>query len=132
MAFFIVPPPKEIHLYLFDIETGKGVCSSNVSYYLPNCNERSIVIAQADEGIAQLRYFLLEPETRGAGLGRKLVDMALAFCREKGYKQVFLETICFLEAARHIYASKGFKITKTHKNPSWGDDVIEEHWDLLL
>jgi Transcriptional regulators len=92
----------------------------------------SIVIVRAEEETAQLRYFLLEPENRGRGLGHKLVDMALDFCRKKGYKRVFLETINFLETARHIYASKGFELTKTHKNPNWGEDVLEERWDLVL
>lgn len=92
----------------------------------------SIVIAKVDDKTAQLRYFLLEPETRGRGLGHKLVDMALFFCREKGYKHVFLETISALETARHIYASKGFRITQSHKNPTWGKDILEERWDLDL
>jgi DNA-binding MarR family transcriptional regulator/GNAT superfamily N-acetyltransferase len=102
---------------------------------IPEINGRpvgSIVIVKADEETAQLRYFLLEPETRGRGLGLRLVDKALEFCRDKGYKRVFLETICFLETARHIYASKGFRITQTHKNPSWGKDVLEERWDIIL
>lgn len=92
----------------------------------------SIVIAKSDDETAQLRYFLLEPETRGRGLGHKLVDMALDFCRKKGYKHVFLETISSLKTARHIYASKGFKITQSHKNPTWGEGVLEERWDLDL
>lgn len=92
----------------------------------------SIVIAKVDDKTAQLRYFLLEPETRGRGLGHKLVDMALDFCREKDYKHVFLETISALETARHIYASKGFRITQSHKNPTWGKDILEERWDLDL
>jgi DNA-binding MarR family transcriptional regulator/GNAT superfamily N-acetyltransferase len=92
----------------------------------------SIVIAKVDDKTAQLRYFLLEPETRGRGLGHKLVDMALDFCREKGYKHVFLETISALETARHIYASKGFKVSQSHENPTWGKDVLEERWNLDL
>ncbi len=92
----------------------------------------SIVIVKVDDKIAQLRYFLLEPETRGRGLGNKLVDMVLDFCREKGYQHIFLETISFLQAARHIYKSKGFEITQTHENPEWGKDVLEERWDLDL
>lgn len=92
----------------------------------------SIVIAKANDETAQLRYFLLEPETRGHGLGHKLVDITLDFCREKGYKHVFLETISCLETARHIYYSKGFRITQSHKNPTWGKDILEEHWNLNL
>lgn len=92
----------------------------------------SIVIAKADDETAQLRYFLLEPETRGKGLGKRLVTMAVDFCREKGYKHVFLETICSLKAARHIYKNKGFRMTQSHKNETWGKDVLEERWDLDL
>lgn len=92
----------------------------------------SIAIAKADDKIAQLRYYLLEPEVRGKGLGHKLVDMALTFCHDKGYTHVFLETISALKTARHIYKSKGFEITHTHKNPEWGKDVWEERWDLDL
>jgi GNAT superfamily N-acetyltransferase len=92
----------------------------------------SIAIAKVDDKIAQLRYYLLEPEPRGKGLGHKLVDMALMFCKDKGYTHIFLETISALKAARHIYKSKGFKITHTHENPEWGKDTFEEHWDLDL
>lgn len=92
----------------------------------------SIAIAKVDDKIAQLRYYLLEPEVRGKGLGHKLVDMALMFCREKGYTHIFLETISALKTARHIYKSKGFEITHTHENPKWGKDILEERWDLDL
>ncbi len=92
----------------------------------------SIVIANTNDETAKLRYFLLEPGTRGRGLGHQLVDMALDFCLKKGYTHVFLETISVLEVARHIYASKGFKITQSHKNTTWGNDILEERWDLNL
>lgn len=92
----------------------------------------SIAIAQADEQTAQLRYFLLEPEMRGRGLGCRLMDMALDFCRQKGYRHVFLETFSALKAARHIYQSRGFAITHTHENPEWGEGVLEERWDMDL
>ncbi len=92
----------------------------------------SIAIVRAGEDIAQLRYFLLEPEARGQGLGNALVVRALAFCRQKGYRSVFLETISVLEAARHIYAKNGFVRTHTHENMEWGSGVTEERWELAL
>lgn len=92
----------------------------------------SIVIAKSNNCTAQLRYFLLEPEIRGRGLGQQLVKMALEFCRENGYGHVFLETISSLKAARHIYSSHGFTLTSSHENTSWGNNVLEERWDLDL
>ncbi|TCO72154.1 GNAT family N-acetyltransferase [Marinisporobacter balticus] len=92
----------------------------------------SIAISKSDDKTAQLRFFLLEPEARGKGIGKKLIEDALDFCREKGYTHIFLETISKLKTARHIYKSKGFKITHTQENPAWGKDVIEERWDMDL
>ncbi|MBR4073847.1 MAG: GNAT family N-acetyltransferase, partial [Firmicutes bacterium] len=53
----------------------------------------SIAIARADDDTAQLRFFMLEPEMRQRGYGNRLMNMALDFCRQKGYKKVFLLTI---------------------------------------
>lgn len=92
----------------------------------------SIAIVKSNDSTAQLRYFLIEPKMRGRGLGHRLVKMALDFCREKGYKHVFLETIDSLKPARHIYKSHGFSLTSSHKNSTWGESILEERWDLDL
>lgn len=92
----------------------------------------SIAIAKVDNTTAQLRFFLLEPDARGKGLGNKLVNNVLKFCREKGYKHIFLETISVLKTARHIYKNRGFVITHTEECPAWGKDLVKERWDLDL
>ncbi|MVB12759.1 MarR family protein [Caprobacter fermentans] len=92
----------------------------------------SIAIADAGKDTAQLRFFLLEPFARGMGLGGKLIDGALEFCRKTGYRHVYLETISDLKTAGGIYQSRGFISTATRENPEWGNDVVEERWDLDL
>ena len=42
-----------------------------------------IAITHAEENVAQLRYFFLEPEIRGLGAGTALLNKVLDFCREK-------------------------------------------------
>jgi GNAT superfamily N-acetyltransferase len=91
-----------------------------------------IAITHVDEATAQLRFFFLEPEIRGLGAGRKLIDQAIDFCKEKKYRRVFLWTFSTLMAARHLYGSKGFQITETHENRDWGEPVLEERWELSL
>ncbi|MGA9141977.1 MAG: GNAT family N-acetyltransferase [Methanocella sp.] len=91
-----------------------------------------VAITHVDEATAQLRFFFLEPEMRGQGTGRKLLDLAIDFCKEKKYEHMFLWTFSTLMAARHLYASKGFQITDTHENNDWGETVLEERWDLNL
>ena len=89
-----------------------------------------IAITHAENNAAQLRYFFIEPELRGLGGGRKLLDMALQFCREKHYQQVFLWTISAQETARKLYANAGFEVTETSENTTWGVPVVEERWDM--
>ena len=79
---------------------------------------------------AQFRYFFVEPELRGVGAGRMLLAKALDFCREKGYKHVFLWTVSAQQAARKLYGGAGFKLTQTHEDHSWGVGVLEERWDM--
>jgi GNAT superfamily N-acetyltransferase len=92
----------------------------------------SVAITHIDEVTSQLRFFFLEPEARGRGAGRGLLDRAIDFCRETKYEHVFLWTFSTLMAARHLYADKGFRITGTRVNNDWGQSVLEERWDLDL
>ncbi len=92
----------------------------------------SIAIAKVDDENAQLRFFMLEPEMRQRGYGNRLMDMALGFCRNKGYKKVFLLTITAQVIARHVYETHGFHKVSSNDKSEWGDGVIEECWELTL
>ena len=92
----------------------------------------SIAIAKADESTAQLRFFMLEPEMRQRGYGNRLMDMALRFCRDRGYKKVFLLTITAQVIARHVYETHGFHRVSSNDKSEWGDGVVEECWELDL
>ena len=91
----------------------------------------SIAILGRDDGAAQLRWFLVDPETRGQGLGRRLIDESLAFCRAAGYRSVYLWTVTGLDAAARLYVAAGFRKTET-KPPAllWGVHLAEERYDL--
>jgi len=91
-----------------------------------------IAIAAQPDGTAQLRWFLVDPACRGAGIGRMLLDGALAFCRERGFRSVFLLTIRGLEAAAHLYRSAGFRVTREDTRVRWGATVTEQRYDLDL
>ena len=81
---------------------------------------------------AQLRWFLVTPDARGVGLGGLLIRDALQFCRDVGYRHVFLWTTSELTAAKHLYETMGFALTEQHESQLWGDSVIEQRYDLLL
>jgi DNA-binding MarR family transcriptional regulator/N-acetylglutamate synthase-like GNAT family acetyltransferase len=82
--------------------------------------------------LAQLRWLLVHPDMRGIGLGKKLVTDALAFCREKEYKQVYLLTTHQQTTAADIYLKAGFRKTDAHSQQMWGHQLSEERYDLEL
>ncbi|GDY30307.1 GNAT family N-acetyltransferase [Gandjariella thermophila] len=93
----------------------------------------SAAVCPAAEGVGQFRWFLLEPEVRGRGLGRRLLDDAVAHCRTAGYHRVFLWTIDLLRAAAALYRGAGF--TETERRPPaapWGVTTSEVRYDLVL
>lgn len=99
------------------------------------CNDNPsgcVAITHTEDNVAQLRYFFLEPELRGLGVGTDLLNEALTFCRQKNYSHVFLWTVSAQESARSLYQKFGFKITETSENETWGSPVTEEKWDLDL
>lgn len=91
-----------------------------------------VAIMHTNDRVAQLRYFFLEPELRGLGVGTDLLKKAIDFCREKKYSQAFLWTVSAQETARKLYKKAGFVITETSENKSWGIPVLEEKWELAL
>ena len=92
-----------------------------------------IAVIKVNDATAQLRWFLIEPEERGKRIGHKLMQTLIDFCKENGYKHIFLWTVNILKAARHIYKTYGFELTESVENNSWTRDVIyEERWDLDL
>ncbi len=91
-----------------------------------------IGIVGISEKTAQLRWFLIEPDFRGVGLGRKLVSTVMEYCQQKYYNHVFLWTFKGLDAARHLYQSFGFTLTEEKENDTWNNQLIEQRWDVML
>jgi len=91
-----------------------------------------IGIVGTDSETAQLRWFLVDPEFRGMGLGRKLMTLAMNYCREEGFKHVFLWTFNELEIARHLYQTFGFSLTEKVPRENWKQGLVDERWDLAL
>ena len=85
-----------------------------------------------DEATAQLRLLLVTPDARGLGLGAELVDTCLAFARTAGYKRMVLWTNDPLVAARHIYLSRGFRLTGSEPHDSWGQELVGQTYELDL
>ena len=92
----------------------------------------SIMIVDAGEEVAQLRILLVEPKTRGSGIGKRLIDECLDFSKRAGYKKIKLWTQSNLDAARHLYEKAGFKLVEEKPHKSFGHDLVAQVWELPL
>jgi DNA-binding MarR family transcriptional regulator/ribosomal protein S18 acetylase RimI-like enzyme len=93
----------------------------------------SIAITKSSDTIAQLRWFVLDEDYQGMGIGKKLMETALNFCKEKNYQHVFLWTVSTLNTARYLYQKYNFRKTEEKPNEEWtGTKLIEERWDLEI
>ena len=82
---------------------------------------------------ARLRWFMVDPAYPGRGLGRRLMDEAMNFCRGIGFPKVYLTTFKGLDAARHLYDKAGFRVVQeevgTHLT---GRPITELRMDVVL
>ncbi len=92
----------------------------------------AVFLVRKSAGTAQLRLLLLAPSARGLGLGGRLTDECIAFARAKGYRKMVLWTNSCLEAARAIYAKRGFKLDKAEPYEGFGQQLVGETWSLRL
>jgi GNAT superfamily N-acetyltransferase len=94
----------------------------------------SIAIEGKDEdaSAARLRWFIVEPDWQGKGIGQKLIEQALSFCRERKYKKVILWTFAGLDPARVIYERAGFRLVEATPKKIWGRSITEQKFEMIL
>jgi N-acetylglutamate synthase-like GNAT family acetyltransferase len=91
-----------------------------------------VFLVRKTDRIGKLRMLLVEPQARGMGLGKRLIQECIRFASKAGYQKITLWTHASLTTARHLYQQSGFKLVKSVKNPSFGKNLIDETWELKL
>ncbi len=81
---------------------------------------------------AHLRWFIVSDALRGRGIGAWLISTAIDFCRNTGYRKVYLWTFEGLHAARHLYEKSGFRLLEERIGTQWGKEVNELRFELRL
>jgi ribosomal protein S18 acetylase RimI-like enzyme len=75
-------------------------------------------VAAAD---CELKRLFVKERARGFGLGRRLTLEAVQAARRLDYSRMFLDTLPEMKAARHLYATLGFRETAPYyPNPVEG------------
>lgn len=80
---------------------------------------------------ARLRWFILAPRCQGRGTGNQLMQTALRFCDDAGFKRVYLTTFAGLDAARHLYEKWGFTLCDEEEGTHWGSRVVEQTFERV-
>ena len=93
----------------------------------------SLALTDEGEGVACARFFVLDPELRGMGLGRQLLGELLETAGDTGFDRAVLETFSDLRAAAHIYRDHGFRLTEEETGPRWGRaEITYQRYELEL
>jgi len=106
-------------------------------FWVASVDER-IVGSVAIDGVnrdskgAHLRWFIVAPEKQGQGIGKILIEEAIAFCRKNRFARLYLWTFAGLDAARHLYEKYGFRLCEQCKGNQWGKTVSEQMFELNL
>jgi peptidyl-dipeptidase Dcp len=125
----------------FESYVAKGLCEFYEKYnpernrvWICEHNDRMIgFLLLMDRGnAAQLRYFLIEPEYRGVGLGSKLLNLYMDFLKECAYRESYLWTTHELDRAAFLYKHLGFKLTEEKASTNFGKPLREQRYDLML
>lgn len=92
----------------------------------------SVFLVKASQTLAKLRLLYVDPEARGYGIGRQLVEGCVEQARQFGYKRMTLWTNDNLQAARQIYRTCGFECVASEPYHSFGQDLVAETWERDL
>ena len=83
----------------------------------------TVAVKEESKDTAILRRLFVSPKYRGKGYGRLLIQKALDFCKEKGYREIVFHASTTMKAAMGLCRSKGFN--EKQKLDLGGVDIIK-------
>lgn len=93
----------------------------------------SVCLVKKSATVAKLRLLIVDPQARGFGIGKRLVQECVTFARRAGYRKITLWTNSILDAARHLYEQAGFvRVEVGPTERAFGKDLVFETWELDL
>ena len=79
-----------------------------------------VALIPMGNGVYELSKMAVSPRLRGLGIGRRLIEHAIAQARDLGAKSLFLGSSTKLANAVHLYESVGFRHVPAERIPNMG------------
>ncbi len=92
----------------------------------------SIFCVRSSARTAKLRLFLLVPEARGKGAGKRMLQRCMGFARAAGYHDMELWTHESHRAACALYRAAGWRLVASKPVHSFGVNLVEQSWRIDL
>lgn len=79
---------------------------------------------------AQLRFFLVSTPFQGMGIGKALLNQAMAWCQQKGFPLIHLWTVDNLPQSRKLYEQLGFHVVERIRDDRYSveQDSLKMVW----
>ena len=129
------------HGISFEVYVAEGICEFYQNYdpkkdrvWVCEHNGKiigSLFLQHRENRKAQLRYFYLENEYRGMGLGKHLMKLFIDFYKRSGYDSSYLWTTDELDTAAALYTKHGFSLTEEIPTSSFGKELVERKYELI-
>jgi ribosomal protein S18 acetylase RimI-like enzyme len=72
-----------------------------------------VAVSPIEQDVAEMRRLRVFPEYQGKGVGRALVQHAIAYCRDNDFLKVVLDTFVERSGAIGMFEKFGFKLART-------------------
>ena len=88
-----------------------------------------VALRPRDDSRCEMKRLYVRPDWRRRGLGRKLTERCIDDARNAGYREMCLDTLAHLTAARALYRDMGFaEIPPTMTIPSTESPTCPSVW----
>jgi GNAT superfamily N-acetyltransferase len=107
-----IPPIREwlenvLPPFLTELKSPEGVM------YILEVDGKMVGIGalrRLEEGVAEVKSMYIQPDYRGYGYGKQMLNKLIESAKVFGYATILLDTVEFMAAARRIYESAGFNV----------------------
>jgi ribosomal protein S18 acetylase RimI-like enzyme len=103
-------------------EQAVGCIAIRPFFATPTTTESATLLAHSTSPptkTCELKRLFLAPETRGLGLSKPLMKVAISHAKKMGYEEMLLDTLRNMKTARKLYEGHGFEeIDSYYENPN--------------